>query len=107
MEKTKHTGPVKLPKKPDPSLWVSKVPFGLGKVKPHHGRDMMKVVWENKDNLPYATRILSQGGRDGCALGVSRLSDQTLKGPYRSMSRQNGLRLRTMPARQEDETRHK
>src|SRR5690625_2138210 len=102
MEKTKHTGPVKLPKKPDPSLWVSKVPFGLGKVKPHHVRDMMKVVWENKDNLPYATRILSQGVCDGCALGVSGLRDQTLKGPHLCMTRLNVLRLSTMPAMKED-----
>ena len=68
MGKTKHTGPIKLPKKPDPSLWVSKMPFGLGKIKPHHIRDTMKVVWENKDNLPYATRILTKGVCDGCAI---------------------------------------
>ena len=30
MGKTKHTGPIKLPSRPDPKLWVSKVPFGLG-----------------------------------------------------------------------------
>jgi len=102
MEKTKHTGPVKLPKKPDPSLWVSKMPFGLGKVKPHHIRDMAKVVWENKDNLPYATRILTQGVCDGCALGVSGLKDQTLKGPHMCMTRLNVLRLSTMPAMKED-----
>ena len=69
MGKTKHTGPIKVSKKPRPDLWVSKVPFGLGKIKPHHIRDTMKVVWENKDNLPYATRILTQGVCDGCALG--------------------------------------
>jgi molybdopterin-dependent oxidoreductase alpha subunit len=93
---TKHTGPIKLPKKPDPTLWVSKVPFGLGKVKPHHIRDTMKVVWENKDNLPYATRILTQGVCDGCALGVSGLKDQTLTGPHVCTTRLNVLRLNTM-----------
>ncbi|MUK87707.1 FdhF/YdeP family oxidoreductase [Ornithinibacillus sp. L9] len=102
MGKTKHTGPVKLSKKPDPSLWVSKVPFGLGKVKPHHIRDTMKVVWENKDNLPYATRILTQGVCDGCALGVSGLQDQTLKGPHVCTTRLNVLRLNTMSAIKED-----
>ena len=102
MSKTKHTGPIKLPKKPDPSLWVSKVPFGLGKVKPHHIRDMLKVAWENKDNLAYATRILTQGVCDGCALGVSGLKDQTLKGPHLCMTRLNVLRLSTMPAMEED-----
>lgn len=98
MGKTKHTGPVKLPKKPDPDLWVSKVPFGLGKIKPHHIRDTMKVVWENKDNLPYATRILTQGVCDGCALGVSGLQDQTLAGPHVCTTRLNVLRLNTMSA---------
>src|SRR5699024_7742099 len=98
MEKTKHTGPVKLPKKPDPSLWVSKMPFGLGKIKPHHIRDTMKVVWENKDNLPYATRILTKGVCDGCALGVQGLKDQTLTGPHLCTTRLNVLRLNTMKA---------
>ena len=98
MNKTKHTGPIKISKKPRPDLWVSKVPFGLGKIKPHHIRDTMKVVWENKDNLPYASRILTQGVCDGCALGVSGLKDQTLTGPHVCTTRLNVLRLNTMPA---------
>ncbi|MBR3120279.1 MAG: molybdopterin-dependent oxidoreductase, partial [Oceanobacillus sp.] len=101
MGETKHTGPIKLPKKPDPALWASKVPFGLGKIKPHHIRDTMKVVWENKDNLPYATRILTQGVCDGCALGVSGLYDQTLTGPHVCTTRLNVLRLNTMSAIEE------
>lgn len=102
MGKTKHTGPIKMSKKPRPDLWVSKVPFGLGKIKPHHIRDTLKVVWENKDNLPYATRILTQGVCDGCALGVSGLQDQTLKGPHLCTTRLNVLRLNTMPAIKEN-----
>src|SRR5690625_3757552 len=102
MGKTKHTGPMKVSKKPRPDLWVSKVPFGLGKIKPHHIRDTLKVVWENKDSLPYATRILTQGVCDGCALGVSGLKDQTLKGPHVCTTRLNVLRLNTMPAIKED-----
>lgn len=98
MGKTKHTGPMKLPKLPDPKLWVSPIPFGLGKVKPHHLRDTVKVVWENKDNLSYAARILTQGVCDGCALGVSGLHDQTLAGPHLCTTRLNVLRLNTMPA---------
>src|SRR5690625_4452085 len=98
MKKTKHTGPIRISKKPRPDLWVSKVPFGLGKIKPHHIRDTMKVVWENKDNLPYASRILTQGVCDGCALGVSGLKDQTLTGPHVCTTRLNVLRLNTMPA---------
>ncbi|APT51190.1 formate dehydrogenase [Bacillus safensis] len=98
MGKTKHKGPVKLNKKPSPKLWASFAPMGLGKVKPKHIRDTMKVAWENKDNLPYAYRILTQGVCDGCALGVSGLYDQTLAGPHICTTRLNVLRLNTMPA---------
>ncbi len=102
MGKTKHTGPIKLPQKPDPSLWVSPIPFGLGKIKPHHLRDMLKVTWENRDNLLYASRILTQGVCDGCALGVSGLKDQTLTGPHLCTTRLNVLRLNTMPPMKPD-----
>src|SRR5690625_2433741 len=102
MGKTEHSGPVKLPSKPDPSLWVSKIPFGLGKIKPHHIRDTAKVVWENRDNLPYASRIITQGVCDGCALGVQGLKDQTLTGPHLCTTRLNVLRLNTMPAMEEE-----
>src|SRR5699024_4294563 len=99
---TQHSGPIKISRKPRPDLWVSKVPFGLGKIKPHHLRDTLKVAWENKDNLPYATRILTQGVCDGCALGVSGLKDQTLVGLHLCTTRLNVLRLNTMPAIDED-----
>lgn len=102
MGKTKHTGPIKLPAKPDSKLWVSKVPFGLGKVKPQHIRETAKIAWQNRDNLPYAYRILTQGVCDGCALGVSGLYDQTLSGPHLCTTRLNVLRLNTMPAIRED-----
>ena len=95
---TKHPGPQKLPKRLDPKLWVSAVPFGLGKLKPKHIRDTIKTLWHNRDNLPYATRILTQGVCDGCALGVSGLYDQTLAGPHICTTRLNVLRLNTMPA---------
>src|SRR5690625_3164883 len=98
VSKTKHTGPIKVSKKPRADIWVSKVPFGLGKINPHHIRDTMKVVWDNKDNLAYASRILTQGVCDGCALGVSGLKDQTLTGPHVCTTRLNVLRLNTMPA---------
>lgn len=98
MGKTKHTGPMKLSKMPDPKLWVSPVPFGLGKVKPQHIRDTLKVAWDNRDNFSYAIRILTQGVCDGCALGVAGLYDQTLTGPHLCTTRLNVLRLNTMPA---------
>jgi molybdopterin-dependent oxidoreductase alpha subunit len=102
MGTTKHTGPIKLPSKPDPKLWVSAIPFGLGKIKPHHIRETAKIAWQNRDNLPYAYRILTQGVCDGCALGVSGLYDQTLTGPHLCTTRLNVLRLNTMPAIRED-----
>ncbi|MFC0211768.1 FdhF/YdeP family oxidoreductase [Paenibacillus chartarius] len=98
MGTTKHTGPIKLPKVPDPKLWVGLRPFGLGRVKPRHIRDTLKVAWDNRDNLPYAARILTQGVCDGCALGVSGLYDRTLDGPHLCTTRLNVLRLNTMPA---------
>lgn len=102
MGETKHQGPIKATKTPQPKHWVSPIPFGLGKVKPHHFRDTMKVAWDNKDNMGYATRILTQGVCDGCALGVSGLQDQTLKGPHMCTTRMNVLRLNTMPALKEE-----
>ncbi|MFD0589574.1 FdhF/YdeP family oxidoreductase [Paenibacillus sp. GCM10027627] len=98
MGKSVHTGRVKLPGRWDPSLWVSKRPFGLGLTKPHHIRETFKTAWHNRDNLPYAFRILTQGVCDGCALGVSGLYDQTLEGPHICTTRLNVLRLNTMPA---------
>lgn len=98
MGSTKHTGPIKLDTSLKPSLWAGMAPMGLGKVKPHHIRDTMKVAWDNRDNLGYAYRILTQGVCDGCALGVSGLYDQTLSGPHLCTTRLNVLRLNTMPA---------
>lgn len=98
MGKTLHPGPQKKAIKPAPEHWVSPIPFGLGKIKPKHIRDTMKIVWENKDNLGYAANILTKGVCDGCALGVSGLHDQTLTGPHVCTTRLNVLRLNTMPA---------
>ena len=73
------------------------IPFGLGEVKPTQFRDMLQVVWKNRDNLPYAYKVLTQGVCDGCALGVAGLHDWTIKGPHLCMTRLNLLRLNTMP----------
>ena len=102
MGETKHQGPITATKTLQPKHWVSPIPFGLGKVKPQHFRDTMKIALDNKDNLGYATRILTQGVCDGCALGVSGLFDQTLKGPHICTTRLNVLRLNTMPALKEE-----
>src|SRR5262245_48357405 len=73
------------------------IPFGLGQTKPKHFRDMAKVVWDNRDNLPYAWKVLSKGVCDGCALGVAGFHDWTIKGVHLCMTRLNLLRLNTMP----------
>ena len=73
-------------------------PFGIGHTKPKHFRDMLKVVWENRDNLGYAWKVLSKGVCDGCALGVAGLHDWTLDGVHLCMTRLNLMRLNTMPA---------
>lgn len=74
------------------------IPFGLGDTKPTHFRDMLRVVWKNRDNLPYAWKVLSRGVCDGCALGVAGLHDWTIPGIHLCMTRLNLLRLNTMPA---------
>jgi len=75
---------------------ASKVPFGLGEWKPRHFRDMAGVVWKNRDNLPYAWKVLSRGVCDGCALGVAGFHDWTIEGVHLCMTRLNLLRLNTM-----------
>lgn len=74
------------------------VPFGLERDKPRHFREMARVLWENRDSLPYAWRILNQGACDGCALGTSGLSDWTIDGTHLCLVRLNLLRLNTQPA---------
>jgi molybdopterin-dependent oxidoreductase alpha subunit len=74
------------------------VPFGLGQTKPQHFRDMGRVLWKNRDNLPYAWKVLSRGVCDGCALGVAGFHDWTIKGVHLCMTRLNLLRLNTMRA---------
>src|SRR5262249_41111856 len=82
----------------DRSSWVSLRPNGIGLTKPNHYLEMMKAVWENRDQAGYAWRILSQGVCDGCALGVSGFQDWTMKGPHLCSVRLKLLRLNTMPA---------
>jgi molybdopterin-dependent oxidoreductase alpha subunit len=71
--------------------------FGLGQQKPHHYREMLRIVWDNRDQLPFAWRILKDGVCDGCALGTSGLSDWTLEGTHLCMVRLELMRLNTAP----------
>ncbi len=72
------------------------VPFGLGQRKPRHYRDMLRVAWENRDNLRYGWRVLRYGVCDGCALGVAGFRDWTMDDVHLCMTRLNLLRLNTM-----------
>jgi molybdopterin-dependent oxidoreductase alpha subunit len=58
---------------------------------------MLKAAWQNRDQLPYAWRILSRGVCDGCALGTTGLRDFTMKGVHLCMVRLHLLRLNTAP----------
>src|SRR5499426_1434134 len=72
--------------------------FGIGEQKPHHYLEMARVAWENRDELPFAWRILRDGVCDGCALGTSGLHDWTLPGTHLCMVRLELMRLNTAPA---------
>jgi molybdopterin-dependent oxidoreductase alpha subunit len=74
------------------------VPFGLDQTKPRHFREALGVVWENRDNLGYAWRILRDGVCDGCSLGPRGLRDDVLPGLHVCMSRLKLLRQNTVRA---------
>ncbi len=74
------------------------IPFGLGKTKPKHFREMLRIAWENRDSLGYAWRILKHGVCDGCSLGPRGLKDDVVEGTHLCLTRLNLLRLNTMPA---------
>ena len=80
--------------------WLSRlVPFGLiGQTKPHHYREMLGVLWENKTQLPYAWNILKHGVCDGCSLGPYGLRDNVLDGVHLCATRLKLLKLNTMGA---------
>jgi molybdopterin-dependent oxidoreductase alpha subunit len=78
--------------------WVSIVPHGLHEQHPNSYREILDSLWENRDNLPYAYRILRDGCCDGCSLGTSGMHDWTMKGIHLCAVRLKLLRLNTMPA---------
>jgi molybdopterin-dependent oxidoreductase alpha subunit len=82
----------------NPRLWASRVPRDHREQKPNHYWEMARVAWQNRDQIPFAWRILSQGVCDGCALGTSGLSDWTLEGTHLCMVRLELMRLNTAPA---------
>lgn len=88
----------RVPKRWMPSVWASKVPFGLGQQHPNNFMEVPRAALESKDELGFAWRIISQGVCDGCALGVSGLYDWTTDGIHLCNIRLRLLRLNTMPA---------
>jgi molybdopterin-dependent oxidoreductase alpha subunit len=76
---------------------ASWVPFGLGRTKPNHYWEMFRALWENRDNLPYAWRILRHGVCDGCSLGPRGLRDDAMDGIHLCLVRLKMLRTNTMP----------
>jgi molybdopterin-dependent oxidoreductase alpha subunit len=73
------------------------LPFGPGRhPRPRPFVEMVQVLWENRDNLPYAWRILTHGVCDGCSLGPRGLRDDTIDGVHLCMTRLRLLRLNTM-----------
>jgi len=72
--------------------------FGLTRQKPRHYREMLRVAWENRSELPFAWRILRDGVCDGCALGTSGLHDWTIPGTHLCMVRLELLKLNTAAA---------
>src|SRR5262249_43555937 len=80
------------------SNWAGLAPNGVGQVKPNHYLEMAKVVWRNRDQLPFAWRILTRGVCDGCALGTAGVRDFTMDGVHLCMVRLELMRLNTGPA---------
>jgi len=81
-----------------PALWASVIPRNPVEHKPNHYWEMMLVAWENRQELPFAWRILRHGVCDGCALGTTGLKDWTTDGVHLCMVRLELMRLNTAPA---------
>ena len=79
-------------------LAYARAPLGLGHTKPQHFREMLRILWDNRDNLPYAWKVLNRGVCDGCALGTTGLKDWTMDETHLCLVRLNLLRLNTMGA---------
>ncbi|MFZ0639937.1 MAG: molybdopterin-dependent oxidoreductase [Candidatus Acidiferrales bacterium] len=78
--------------------WISLVPYGLNQQHPNAYKDILGTIWENRDQLSYAWRILNNGCCDGCSLGTTGMHDWTMKGVHLCALRLKLLRLNTMPA---------
>lgn len=77
-----------------PRLWASRIPFR----RAENFKEVVRALWENRDNWRYALRILRHGVCDGCALGTAGLRDWTIEGIHLCNVRLRLLRLNTQPA---------
>src|SRR5260370_36860970 len=80
-----------------PELWASPKPFVVGETPSNNYWEVFRSVWENRDQLPYAYRILNDGVCDGCSLGTSGMTDWTMTSMHLCNIRLRLLRLNTMP----------
>jgi len=78
----------------NPRTWATLIPFQ----KVDNFMEVFRAIWENRDNLPYAWKILNHGVCDGCALGTTGLKDWTIEGVHLCNVRLRLLRLNTMSA---------
>jgi molybdopterin-dependent oxidoreductase alpha subunit len=78
--------------------WVSLVPYGVNQQHPNAYKDIVDTLWENRDQLGYAWRILRDGCCDGCSLGTTGMHDWTMKGVHLCAVRLQLLRFNTRPA---------
>ncbi len=81
-----------------PSNWASLKPFGIGEQRPNNYAELGRALVDNRRELGFAWRILSQGVCDGCALGTTGMRDWTLDGVHLCNIRLRLLKLNTMPA---------
>lgn len=79
------------------SLWASVIPRDPSRRKPNHYLEILGAAWQNRDQLPFAWRILNHGVCDGCALGTAGLDDWTMEGIHLCMVRLELMRLNTAP----------
>src|SRR6266850_1990512 len=73
------------------------LPLGPGRhPRPRPFVEMAQVLWENRDRLGYAWRILNHGVCDGCSLGPRGLRHDVIDGVHLCMTRLKLLRLNTI-----------
>jgi len=94
----KGSARIKSPKRARRDLWIGFRPYGIGETKPNHYKEIVRTVWENRRNLPYAWKVLHKGVCDGCALGVAGFHDWTISGVHLCTTRLNLLQVNTMGA---------